>query len=524
MFYNCKNLRDLDISDEVAKIDDPTESRNMFLGTTKLRTISYNCKLVGKKIKENKEILGLLKEYQKALKELKEEKTYEWILKEEFKNDHGKKPSILDYKFYKRDRVKNFIKCTNMYTVEKLFSEYKNKFKFDAIEIHDLNSKKEKVKKFITENTKGKEGFVFDIIYKEKSGEYKNYIIYTNTIINNFFENNDCIIYVDCLYADEKNNMNRGGMFSNCQELLFVDISKIRKNLFYNDFYCCKKLKYVFLPKKIQNIDKYTFYHCRNLKFVTNIGDHDEYNIANNFNLSTNLLYFSTKKTDIKEKGKDKSENELQCKYFDDYNYFDENFYPTNDSSYIIIKEPNNFIKYLGSGYQGKFLISQKEKNDLQEKEKKKIDEQKRQEEEEKKKEKEKKEENKDVKEEKKEEKKKEIKEDKKDEKTFWKEGIVNDRIVAFEEFKFKNEDFNIVKNENKEEVKTVNQIFYRFVQDEIKDIDDFLRKKMEDWNNLKKEEKTHDNFKNVFVFDYERKNLFVPEVDVQENNEIIDK
>ena len=45
----------------------------------------------------------------------------------------------------------------------------------------------------------------------------------------------------------------------------------------------------------------------------------------------------------------------------------------------------------------------------------------------------------------------------------------------------------------------------------------------MEDWNNLKKEEKTHDNFKNVFVFDYKRKNLFVPEVDVKENNEIIE-
>ena len=528
MFYNCKNLRDLDISNEIAKIDDPTESRNMFLGTTKLRTISYNYELVGKKIEENKEILGLLKEYKKALKELKKEKTYEWILKEEFKNDHGEKPLILDYKFYKRDQVKNFIKCTNMYTVEKLFSKYKNKFKFDAIEIHDLNSKKEKVKKFITENTKGKEGFVFDIIYKEKSGEYKNYIIYTNTIINNFFENNDCIIYVDCLYADEKNNMNRGGMFSNCQELLFVDISKIRKNLFYNDFYCCKKLKYVFLPKKMKEIDKYTFYHCRNLKFVTNIGDHDEYNIANNFNLSTNLLYFSTKKTDIKDKGKDKSENELKCKYFDGYNYFDENFYPKNNSSYIIIKEPNNFIKYLKSGYQGKVLISQKEKNALQDEEKKKIDEQKKQEEEEKKKEEEKNEENKDIKEEKKEdkkdEKKEEIKEDKKDEKTFWKEGIVNDRIVAFEEFKFKDDDFNIVKNEKKEEVETVDQIFYRFVQDEIKDMNDFLRKKMENWNKLKEESKTYEEFKNVFVFDYKRKNLFVPEVDVQENNEIIEE
>ena len=143
-----------------------------------------------------------MKEYKKALKELKEEKTYEWILKEEFKNDHGEKPLILDYKFYKRDQVKNFIKCTNMYTVEKLFFQYKNEFKFDAIEILDLNSKKEKIKKFIKEKTRKSKGFVFDIIYKEKSGEYKNYIIYTNQIIHNFFENNDCIISVDCLYAD----------------------------------------------------------------------------------------------------------------------------------------------------------------------------------------------------------------------------------------------------------------------------------------------------------------------------------
>ena len=54
--------------------------------------------------------------------------------------------------------------------------------------------------------------------------------------------------------------------------------------------------------------------------------------------------------------------------------------------------------------------------------------------------------------------------------------------------------------------------------------MNDFLRKKMENWNKLKEESKTYEEFKNVFVFDYKRKNLFVPEVDVQENNEIIDK
>ena len=43
----------------------------------------------------------------------------------------------------------------------------------------------------------------------------------------------------------------------------------------------------------------------------------------------------------------------------------------------------------------------------------------------------------------------------------------------------------------------------------------------MEDWNNLKKEEKNYEKFKNVFVSDYERKNLFVPDWKVPENNEI---
>ena len=86
MFYNCKNLRDLDISDEVAKIDDPKESRNMFLGTTKLRTISCNTESE-KAIKENMEILGLCKDYQKTYKEMKENtmEQVEFAKKEEFK-------------------------------------------------------------------------------------------------------------------------------------------------------------------------------------------------------------------------------------------------------------------------------------------------------------------------------------------------------------------------------------------------------------------------------------------------------
>ena len=106
--------------------------------------------------------------------------------------------------------------------------------------------------------------------------------------------------------------------------------------------------------------------------------------------------------------------------------------------------------------------------------------------------------------------------------KTFWKEGIVKNHIKTFEKFKFKDDDFKIVKNENEEEVKTVDQIFYRFVQDEIKDIDDFLKKKMEDWNNLKIDEKNYENFKKVFGSDYKRKNLFVPDWEDLLKNEII--
>ena len=130
---------------------------------------------------------------------------------------------------------------------------------------------------------------------------------------------------MDCLYADEKNNMNRGGMFSNCQELLFVDISKIRKNLFYNDFYCCKKLKYVFLPKSDFWIFGFSFYNCDNLKLVINIKNCSNYSKNNNFNTSEKLLFFMA----TKEQSEDK--NELKCKYFDSSDKFYEKFYPTKN-------------------------------------------------------------------------------------------------------------------------------------------------------------------------------------------------
>ena len=157
-------------------------------------------------------------------------------------------------------------------------------------------------------------------------------------------------------------------------------------------------------------------------------------------------------------------------------------------------------------------IEEERRKKEKEEKEKKKKEKKKK-----KKKEKEKKENKKD-------EKKKEklnIKKKKEKKKTFWKEGIVENSIKTFEEFKFNNKDFAIIKNENEEEVKNVDQIFYRFVQDEIKEIDDFLKNKMENWNNSEEKDKTYKNFKNVFVFNYERKKLFVPEEKDLENDDI---
>ena len=332
-------------------------------------------------------------------------------------------------------------------------------------------------------NIVNKEGYVFDIIYKEKeSMKYRNYIIYTNKIVNEFFENNKCIIYVDCLYADGR-NINTKKMFKECTELLFVDISKIKMESLDNTFYSCKKLQYVFLPKSNFNILGFSFYNCDNLKLVINIEKYSWYWCDNNFNESKNLLYFMANQKCWE------NNNELKCKYFDSSDLFNKNFYPTNDSSYIITTKPDNFMEYVKNGYKGNFLMSQKDKTYLKTVE----DEEVKKKEEEKKKE--------DKKDEKKEEKK-----------TPWEQGIVENRIKTFEEFKFKDEDFNIVKNENEEEVKTVDQIFYRFVQDEIKEIDDFLKEKMENWNKFKKKDKTYENFKNVFVSNYERKNLFVPE------------
>ena len=534
MFYNCKNLRDLDISDEVAKIDDPKESRNMFLGTTKLRTISCTTKSE-EAIEKNKEILGLCKDYQKTYKEMKENmmEQVEFAKKEEFKIKKEKEEEIevekvvkdvnkfLDYNFYNRDKINNFIKCTNIFTIENLFSLYKNNFEFDVIEISDIKSKKEKIGELMKGKIKNKEGYVFDIICKEKESEkYRNYIIYTNKIVNEFFENNKCIIYVDCLYA-EGDNINTEYMFSECTELLFVDISKIKTLALTNTFYLCEKLKYVFLPENSFTIDSFSFYKCNNIKLVINIKNCSKYSKNYNFNTSKDLLYFMVPKENSS------GTNLLKCKYFDSSDIFHNNFYPTDDSSYIITTKPDNFIKYLENGYERKFLMSQENKVSLQEEEDKIIKKQ----EEEKKKEEEKKEENKDVKEEKEEEikeenkgvkEKNEIQEEKKEEKkTFWKKDIVKKHIVAFEDFKFKDDDFKIVKNEEEKEVKTVDQIFYRFVQDEIKEINNRLKKNMEEWNKLDKEKKNYDKFKNVFVFDYKRKNLFVPNVEGPENNEI---
>ena len=357
---------------------------------------------------------------------------------------------------------------------------------------------------------KNKEGYVFDIICKEKESEkYRNYIIYTNKIVSNFFENNKCIIYVDCLYANG-NDIDTTCMFSECTELLFVDISKIKMEYLKKTFYLCENLKYVFLPKSYFEILSFSFYNCDNLKLVINIKNCSNYSKDYNFYTSEKLLYFMV------QKKKSNVKNELKCKYFDSPNTVHKNFYPTEKSSYIITK-PENFIKYIADGYTGNFLMSQADKNSLQNEENKIIEEQKKQKEDEKKKEEDKKEDKKD---EKKEE-KVNIKKKKEKKKTFWKEGIVEKSIRTFEKFKFKDDDFKIVKNENEEEVKAVDQIFYRFVQDEIKDVDNHLRKNMDEWNSLKGNDKTYEKFKNVFVSDYERKNLFVPDWKVPENNEI---
>ena len=41
----------------------------------------------------------------------------------------------------------------------------------------------------------------------------------------------------------------------------------------------------------------------------------------------------------------------------------------------------------------------------------------------------------------------------------------------------------------------------------------------MENWNNSEEKDKTYKNFKNVFVVDSERKNLFVPKGEDPGNN-----
>ena len=299
---------------------------------------------------------------------------------------------------------------------------------------------------------------------------------------------------MDCLYADG-DDIDTEHMFRECTNLLFVDISKIKISILGHTFYKCEKLKYVFLPKNDFKIKDFSFYCCHQLKLVTNIINCSNYYFNNNFNTSKNLLYFMSK--NFVGIGK----NNLMCKYFDVSNNFYKNYYPTNESSYIITNK-EHFNEYAENDYKGKFLMSQENKAYLEKLEKEEV----------------KKEEDKKKKEE--EENEEAIKEQKK---TFWEEGIVNKRIVAFEEFKFKDEDFNIVKNENEEKEKTVDQIFYRFVQDEIKEIDDFLKNKMEEWNKLKKNDKTYDNFKKVFVSDYKRKHLFVPEWNVEEENKIIE-
>ena len=232
---------------------------------------------------------------------------------------------------------------------------------------------------------KNNEGYVFDIICKEESGEYRNYIIYTNKIVNSFFKNNKYIIYVDCLYA-KGDDIDTEYMFRECTNLLFVDISKFvdisnkKKYWLHNTFYFCKKLQYVFLPKNVFEIYGFSFYKCDKLKLVKNI-EYPRYNPQNNFDTSENLLYFMSKRP--------VENNRLMCKYFDSSNIFHKNFYPTNKSSYIITK-PENFIKYIQDGYKGKFLMPQKDKANLKKVEddevKKKEEEQKNKEEEKKKK------------------------------------------------------------------------------------------------------------------------------------------
>ena len=298
---------------------------------------------------------------------------------------------------------------------------------------------------------------------------------------------------MDCLHADG-DNIDTEYMFRECTELLFVDISKIKISILKSTFHGCGKLEYVFLPDKVQEIKKFSFYGCSKLKLVTNIENYSTYHILENFDQSTNLLYF------IAKKGIQMYTNKLKCKYFDSSEYLDANFYPTNDSSYIIITDQNNFKEYVKDGYKGKFLMSKNDKEYLRNVEAEEV---------------------KKEKEEEKKEKEENIKEKKEKKETFWKIGIVNERIVAFEDFKFNDKDFKIVKNENEKEVKTVDQIFYKFVQDEIKDINNRLIRNMEEWNNRDEKEKTYKNFKKVFVFNYERKNLFVPELGNKENNNI---
>ena len=324
----------------------------------------------------------------------------------------------------------------------------------------------------------------FDIIYKEETGKYRNYVIYTNKIVEGFFKDNNYIIYVDCLYADGE-NINTYNMFSECSKLFFVDISKIKTKELSSTFYLCENLKYVFLPQNKFEIDIYSFYKCNKLKLVINIENCSTYWISNNFNEANNLLYL------IVPKKIEMDTNELMCKYFDSTNNSNEEFYPTNISSnnpsYIITTNEEYFIKCLQNGYKGKFLMSEEIKNNLQEEEIiKKLNEQK----------------------------------DKKENvETLWKEGIVNERVVTFEDFKFKDDNaFEIVKNEE-EEVKTEDQIFLKFVLNEINNINNFLRGKMQNWNKISNQkEKNYENFKKIFVFDYKRKPLFVPELDIQEN------
>lgn len=124
-----------------------------------------------------------------------------------------------------------------------LFENYGDLFNFgqqNVLSQHDIIIDKNEDSFFVTLRN------FFDIICKEEeSGKYRNYIFYTNKIVEEFFENNKCIIYVKCLYTD-RDNIDTKSMFSECMELLLVDISKINMKSLSNTFNCCKKLKYVF--------------------------------------------------------------------------------------------------------------------------------------------------------------------------------------------------------------------------------------------------------------------------------------